>query len=266
MATIGIIGVGNMGEAIMKGLIESGFKPEDVVFNEVSEKRSQYVKDNYRVKEYREMAELTDIARYIVIAVKPQDAKEVLKNLSSYIKEKNVIISVMAGISISTILSLLGQRAKIIRAMPNLCVKVKEGVIGICRNEMVGDEEFAFVSKVFSNLGSVIEVKEELFDAITAYAGSGPAFFLFFLEGMIDAGVKIGFSREKAMQMAEKIISGTMKLVKSENVHPSILKDRITSPGGTTISGITELEERAFKGAIIKAFEAATKRSKELSL
>ncbi|MCX7857198.1 MAG: pyrroline-5-carboxylate reductase [Deltaproteobacteria bacterium] len=265
MERIGIIGTGNMGEAIIRALLETGFEKERIGFSEISKLKSKYIKEKYSIKEYALLKELTDFSKYLVIAVKPQDAKDVLKNLTSHIRDKHVILSIMAGVSISAILSIIGQGTKVIRAMPNLCVKVREGVIGICRNEIVGDDEFEYVKKLFSGMGMVVEIKEELFDAITAFAGSGPAFFLFFLEGMIDAGVKLGFSRQITLEMAEKILSGTLTLLKSEATHPSILKERITSPGGTTIAGLTELEDRAVKGAVIKAFEVACRRSKELS-
>jgi len=264
--TIGIIGVGNIGEAIVKGFLEAGFKKENLFFSEIVPVRRKEIREKYGIRDCDSIKELADLAEYIIGAIKPQDANYLLKELSPYMKPKNVFISVMAGVTSSRIISLLGQKAKLIRIMPNICVRVREGVIGIWRNEMVEENEFEFVRETFSSLGMVVEIKEELFDAITAFSGSGPAFFLFFLEGMVDAGVRIGFSREVSLKIAEKIIAGTMKIMERENIHPSSLKERITSPGGTTIAGLVELEERAFKGAIIRAIEAAAKRAKELSL
>ncbi len=266
MAKVALIGAGNMGEALIRGLLEAGFKEDEIIFSEVRDERRKYIKERYKISDTKDLAELTSIAQYIFLVVKPQDAEELLESLSPLVTEKNVIVSAMAGLKISTLSSILGEDAKVIRIMPNLSVAVKEGVIGICRNRNVNNGEFEFLKKTLQNLGLVIELKEELFDALTAYAGSGPAFFLFFLEGMVEAGVKMGFSKDSAFKMAEKIVSGTMKLMASENLHPSILREKITSPGGTTIWGLAILEEKAFKGAIIKAFEKAERRARKLSV
>lgn len=265
MVKIGIIGTGNMGEAIIKGLLESDFKREEIIFTEISKDKVEYIKKTYGIEYFEDLNQIVGRSKYVIISVKPQDAQGLLKDLSFIVGDHNVIVSVMAGINIQTILSFLGNKAKIVRTMPNLCVKVKEGIIGMCKNEMVTQEEFEFLKKAFGFLGLVVEIKEDLFDAMTAFGGSGPAFFLFFLEGMVEAGINLGFSKEMAFEMAKKIIKGTLELLASENIHPVILRDKITSPGGTTISGIAELEEKAFKGAVIRAFEKALLRSKELS-
>ncbi|MCS7281514.1 MAG: pyrroline-5-carboxylate reductase [Desulfobacterota bacterium] len=264
MVSFGIVGVGNMGEAIVGGLLEIGVKKENILFKEISDKRKEYVKEKYGIRECLSAEELLRHAKYILIAVKPFDAKGVFEDFLPYIKESHVIISVMAGVSISKILSYLGGSGKVIRVMPNLGVKVKEGVIGITRNDSVSFEEFEFVKGVFSGLGVVLEIKEDLFDALTAYSGSGPAFFLLFLEAMIDAGVKIGFTRNDAIMISEKVIEGTLRLMRTERVHPTILRERISSPAGTTIAGLFELEDRAFKASIVRAFEASFRRAREL--
>jgi pyrroline-5-carboxylate reductase len=149
--------------------------------------------------------------------------------------------------------------------MPNICVKVGEGIIGITSNNIVTKEERGKVQKILSPLGHFVEAGEELMDAITALGGSGPAFFLLFLEAMIDAGVKIGLARDKAKAISLQVVKGTLKMLEEEKIHPTVMRDMITSPGGTTIAGIAMLEERAFKGSVIEAIEKACKRAKELS-
>ncbi|MCX8109824.1 MAG: pyrroline-5-carboxylate reductase [Syntrophorhabdaceae bacterium] len=265
MEKIGIIGLGNMGEAILKALIKAGYKTEDIAFYELKKERVAYIEGLYRVFSADSPEGLAKESRYLIVAVKPQDARQTLIEIAPYIDEKNVIISIMAGIKISNILSVFHRPIKIIRAMPNICAKVGEAATGIAAGKGIEDEELKDTKEIFSCLGSVIEVGEELMDAITALAGSGPAFFLFFLEAMIDAGVKMGIPREKSKAMSIQVIKGTLKMLEEEDVHPSILREMVTSPGGTTITGLTHLEKKAFKGSIITAIEKAAKRAGELS-
>lgn len=265
MDGIGIIGAGNMGEALIKGFLRSGLKRKELNFFEISRSRREFIRKKYRVKDMDRMEELMDSSKYIVIATKPQDGRSVLERISPNLKESHVLISVMAGVSLSRISSFLRREAKIVRVMPNICVSLGQGVMGITKNDLLESWEYESVLKLFSRLGYVVEIKEELFDAMTAYAGSGPAFFLSFLEGMIDAGVKMGFSRDLAYVMALYVVRGSVSLLFEEKDHPTILKERITSPSGTTIYGLSLLERRGFRGAIIEAFEVARNRSRELS-
>ncbi len=265
MEKIGIIGLGNMGEAIVKALINKGIKKEAFLFSEAKKERAAYVEKTYGLKCAKTLSELVQKVHYIVLAIKPQDAKEVINEISSFITDKKIVVSIMAGITTSNILSHLGKPIKIIRIMPNICAKVGEGVMGITSNRAVTKEERVKVQKILSSLGQFVEIGEELMDAVTALGGSGPAFFLLFLEAMIDAGVKTGLQREKSKAISLQVIKGTLKMLEEEKIHPTVMRDMITSPGGTTIAGIAILEERAFKGNIIEAIEKACKRAKELS-
>ena len=265
MEKIGIIGLGNMGESIMKTLIKEGFKKEALFFTEIKRERASQIEKIYGLKCTKNLVELVKKADYVVLAIKPQDAKQVIHAIASYLNDKKIVISIMAGITTSNILSLAGKPLKIVRVMPNICVKVGEGVIGITSNHVVTKEERGKVQKMLSPLGHFVEVGEELMDAITALGGSGPAFFLLFLEAMIDAGVKIGLARDKAKAISLQVVKGTLKMLEEEKIHPTVMRDMITSPGGTTIAGIAVLEERAFKGNVIEAVVKACKRAKELS-
>ncbi|HPH42423.1 MAG TPA: pyrroline-5-carboxylate reductase, partial [Syntrophorhabdaceae bacterium] len=204
--------------------------------------------------------------KYIIVAVKPQDSKTLLNVISQSITDENIIISIVAGITISNIAEAIGKSVKIIRLMPNICVKVGEGIIGLTYNNLVENNELEDVQRILAPLGKIIETGEEMMNAITAMGGSGPAFFLLFLEAMIDAGVKMGIPREKSSLISFQVVRGTLRMLEEERLHPTVLKEMIVSPGGTTISGLAHLEEKAFKGNIIKAVEKATKRAKELSL
>jgi pyrroline-5-carboxylate reductase len=265
MEKIGIIGLGNMGEAIVKSLINRGLKKEVLLFAEAKKERAAFIEKTYGLKCVKTLSELVQKADYIVLAIKPQDAKEVIQVISPSLNDKKIVISIMAGITTSNILSLMGKPIRIMRIMPNICVKVGEGMMGITSNHIVSKEERAKVQKMLSPLGHFVEVGEELMDAVTALGGSGPAFFLLFLEAMIDAGVKTGLPRDKAKTISLQVIKGTVKMLEEEKIHPTVMRDMITSPGGTTIAGIAILEERAFKGNVIEAVVKACKRAKELS-
>jgi len=265
MEKIGIIGLGNMGESIAKALLNHGFKKNELLFSEAKKERAIYIEKTYGLKSYKNLATLVQGADYIVLAIKPQDAKGVINTISPFLTEKKIVMSIMAGFTTSNILSLAGKPLRIVRIMPNINVKVGEGVMGITSNRAVTKEELSRIRKMLSPLGHFIEVGEELMDAVTALGGSGPAFFLLFLEAMIDAGVKTGLPRDKAKSMSLQVIKGTLKMLEEEKMHPAVMRDMITSPGGTTIAGIATLEERAFKGNIIEAVEKACKRAKELS-
>ena len=265
MEKIGIIGLGNMGEAIVKALVNRGSKREPLLLAEAKKERVVYMEKTYGLKCTKTLVELVQKADYIVLAIKPQDAKEVMHAISPSLNNKKIVISIMAGMTTSNILSFIGKPIRVIRIMPNICVKVGEGMMGITSNHIVTKEDRATVQKMLSPLGHFVEVSEELMDAVTALGGSGPAFFLLFLEAMIDAGVKTGLPRDKAKTISLQVIKGTVKMLEEEKIHPTVMRDMITSPGGTTIAGIAILEERAFKGNVIEAIERACKRAKELS-
>ena len=265
MDKIGIIGLGNMGEAIVKALLKSGLKRESILCSEVKPDRANQIESVYKVK-ISSVEELVRKARYIILAIKPQDSKKLLNLIVPLIDESKVIVSIMAGITISNIVAAIGKPAKIVRTMPNICAKVAEGAIGITSNSLVEKKEMEAVAALMSSLGKTIEVGEELMDPVTALGGSGPAFFLLFLESVIDAGVKMGFTRDKSRAICTQVVKGTLKMLEEEGLHPTLMREMVTSPAGTTIAGLAVLEESAFKGNIIKALEAASRRARELSL
>lgn len=266
MKKIGIFGLGNMGEAMVKTFLAGGVKHNDIVACEIKKERADYIKKIFKIDVTRKPLVLIEKASFIVLAVKPQDAKELLKEIAPALTDAHIFCSVMAGITTANILSLAGKPVKVIRAMPNIAVKVGEGAIGLTSNSLVTKADLSLAKKLMSNLGRVVEVGEDLMDAVTALSGSGPAFFLLFLEAMIDAGVKAGIPRDKSNMLSLQVIKGVLTMLEKENVHPTLMREMITSPGGTTIAGLAVLEEKGFKGCIIKAIEEAQKRSKELSL
>ena len=266
MDKIGIIGLGNMGEAILKSLLKNSMQKEHMICSETKAERADFIEKTYNIKITKKPEELTGQSKYIVLAVKPQDSKELMKGIAKHLNDNTVLVSIMAGVTISNINSAIGKPIKIIRIMPNICVKVGEGIMGLTCNNLVENNELDEVRRFMAPLGKIIEINEELMNAVTALGGSGPAFFLLFLEAMIDAGVKMGIPRDKSKMLSFQVVRGTLKMLEEEGLHPTVLKEMVVSPGGTTISGLAHLEEKAFKGNIMKAVEKAAKRAKELSL
>ena len=266
MDKIGIIGLGNMGEAILKSLLKNSMQKEHMICSETKAERADFIEKTYNIKITKKPEELTGQSKYIVLAVKPQDSKELMKGIAKHLNDNTVLVSIMAGVTISNITSAIGKQLKIIRIMPNICVKVGEGILGLTCNNLVENNELDEVRRFMAPLGKIIEINEELMNAVTALGGSGPAFFLLFLEAMIDAGVKMGIPRDKSKMLSFQVVRGTLKMLEEEGLHPTVLKEMVVSPGGTTISGLAHLEEKAFKGNIMKAVEKAAKRAKELSL
>ena len=266
MSEIGIIGLGNMGEAILKALLNNGIEKTKVHCAEAKSDRRSFIEEAYRVKCSPSIEGLAAGADRIILAVKPQDSRDILQTLAPRMREETVLISIMAGVTISNITSAMGRATKVIRIMPNVCVKVGEGAMGIAVSGSVAREELEEIEKVFAPLGKMVEVGENLMDAVTALGGSGPAFVLHFLEAMIDSGVKMGIPRDKAKVLSLQVLKGTVRMLEEENIHPTLMKEMVTSPGGTTISGLASLEEDGVKGAVIKAIEKAGKRAGELSL
>jgi pyrroline-5-carboxylate reductase len=266
MKKIGIIGMGNMGEAILKALLKNGAQKTSILCAERKSARASFIVKTYGMKCYANHEEVVKKTDYLILAVKPQDSKNVLQSIAPLFTEKKVLISIMAGITTSNILSIAGKAVKVVRIMPNICVKVGEGAMGLTSNKMVGVDDIEAIKTMFSPMGKTVEVGEELMDAITALGGSGPAFVLLFLEAMIDAGVKLGIPRDKSTVISSQVMKGTITMLESESLHPTLMREMITSPGGTTIAGLAAMEQGAFRGTVIRAIEEACKRSKELSL
>jgi len=266
MNKIGIIGMGNMGEAILRMLLHNNIKKENIFCSEIKPQKIQHIEKTYKIKCLRRPHELVKQCDRIILAIKPQDARDLLRQIAPFLNEKKIVISIMAGVTITNILSIVEKPVKIVRMMPNICMKVGEGAIAVTANSLIKADEFLNIKKMFYKFGEIIEIGEELMNAATALNGSGPAFFLTFLEALIDAGVKMGFTREKSYILSIHVVKGTLKMLEEEGLHPTLMKEMIASPGGTTISGLVSLEEGAFKGMIIKAVEKAYKRAKELSL
>ena len=253
MYRVGLIGAGNMGESILKALLKNGIEKKNICFIEAKKERALYIANTSGIDEVRTMPELAKRADIIVLAVKPQDASKIMPEVASCVTGSSILISIMAGITISKILSLAGKPMRVVRMMPNLAIKVNQGVIGMTASADVSDDEFSAIKSLFSSAGLIIDVEEAHMDAITSLGASSPAFFLLFLEAMIDGGVHIGLPRDKAKAISIQVVKGAIEMLEHEQIHPALMREMITSPGGTTISGLALLETKAFRGNIIEA-------------
>jgi pyrroline-5-carboxylate reductase len=263
---VGFIGGGNMGEALIRGLLSASLLTADqmLVFD-VSRPRLEYLNKTFHVQcNQKSIADLAGSCSLIVLAVKPQTMPTVLQELSAHISHKPLLISIAAGISIHALVKALPEGIPIIRVMPNTPALVLQGASALSRGPNVTDQQMQTALELFRAVGTAIEVDEKWMDAVTGLSGSGPAYFLLLIESFIDAGVLVGLPRQIVRDLVLQTAFGTLRMALETGKHPAELKDLITSPGGTTISGLQILEERGVRGAIMKAVEAATLRSKEL--
>jgi pyrroline-5-carboxylate reductase len=262
---IGILGGGAMGEAVIRGILKAKlFSLQQVAVSDTTEQRLKYLKDTYKIKTYTDNKKLVTDSATIIIAVKPQVLPAVMQECSSCADKNKLFISIAAGVKTAAISSLLSGNGRIIRAMPNTAARVLESATALCYGPGANDNDMKAAQKIFTALGKTALVEEKLMDAVTGLSGSGPAYVFLFLEALIDAGVKVGLTRAVASELAAQTIFGAVKLSLETLESPSALKAQVTSPGGTTISGLHVLEKGGFRGLVMDAVEAATQRSKEL--
>ncbi len=262
---IAVIGTGKIGEALIKGLCASGWrKPSEIVAADIHRERLQAIKERCSVETSESNRDAVKDAAVIVIAVKPQDLPGLLQEIGDLVSSEQTVLSVVAAVRTAAIEKHLPANVPVIRAMPNTPATVQEGMAGICAGAHAGDEHLALAEEVLAHLGAVVRVREEDMDAVTAVSGSGPAYFALLAEAMIEAGILLGLSREISTQLVVQTMFGTAKLLRDEHIHPVELRENVTSPGGTTIRAIRELERAGIRAAFLNAIQAAMERSREL--
>jgi len=264
--TIGMIGTGNMGKALIDGLIASGAtKAENIICSDASEQQLVDVREKYGVETTMDNIAAVKAADIIIYAIKPQIMASVLKETADFLNKDKLIISIAAGVPMAAIESLLNKELRLIRVMPNVAVAVKEGATAIAAGGNATQEDIQLAMAIFDSVGKSIFVKENyLMDAITGLSGSGPAYIFMIVDALADAGVKMGLSRKDARVLASQTVLGAAKLLLETKAHPGELKDSVTSPGGTAIAGLHTLEKGGLRTTMMNAVEAATNRSKEL--
>jgi pyrroline-5-carboxylate reductase len=267
MKGLGFIGAGNMGEAMIRGILAARLiPPREVVVLDVRPERGKELGKNFGVSVARGMADLFRKCDTIVFAVKPQGIRDVLREVQAGDAKGKLILTIAAGVPTRVFLSALGKGASVVRAMPNTPAQVGMGCTGLFFARGVSREKKAWARKIFSSFGEVGEFpREELLDVVTALSGSGPAYAFLFIEALADGAVRAGMGREEAVRLAAATVEGAARMVRVTGKHPAELKDMVTSPGGTTVAGLAALEIGAFRGTVLSAVVAAWKRSRELS-
>lgn len=262
MAKIGFIGMGNMGQAMLKGL-NGIVDPADMLFTVAHMEKAKQIFHDTGVMFAESNAELASKCKYIVLAVKPAVYPVVLKNIADIVKPGHVIISLAPGISIEQLSGKLGFGIRIVRAMPNTPALVGMGMTGIAYDaKEFTPEEIADIEQIFGALGRFQKVDEKLISAVVCASGSSPAYVYMFIESLADSVVKCGMPRKQAYEFVAQAVMGSAKMVLETGEHPGKLKDDVCSPGGTTIAGVSALEQNGFRSAIFAATEACYEKAK----
>ncbi len=263
---IGIIGCGNMGEAILDRLSNILEKSVSIMVSEFDAKRRDYIQSRYKVIVEIDNNEVVKFADVIILAVKPKDLESVLKaEVCCGASKDKLLISIAAGITTKYIESIIGKDVPVIRIMPNMAATIGESVSSISSGSAVTPEHMELAKEIFLTIGDVIEVDEKLVDAVTAISGSGPAYFFYMIEALIEAGCAAGLKEDVAKSLVLKTALGSAKLLEILKEPPAILRSKVTSKGGTTEAAIKVFESKKFKDIIKDAVEAARARSRELS-
>lgn len=261
---IGFIGNGNMGGAILGGILKNGIaSPEDIIISDINEAGLAQSKEKYGVSVTADNT-LTSKSDILFLAVKPNVVYKVIDEIKSCVSENTLIISIVAGQSIEKLVSAFGKSVKLVRVMPNTPALVGEGMSGICVNENVNESEKQLVLDIFNSLGKGELVEEYMMDAVTGVSGSSPAYVFMLIEAMADASVQGGMPRAKAYTFAAQAVLGSARMVLESGKHPAELKDMVCSPGGTTIDAVAVLENEGFRGSVIKAIKACIDKSKSM--
>ena len=261
---IGLIGAGVMGEALITALISAGVRPDAIMISEKREERAQELIDTYGVR-VGELASNVAVSDVILLVVKPQDMSSLLAEIKELLRPETLVISFVAGKRIQFISTLLNPDIPIIRVMPNTPTLVGEGMAAISVGPHVSLEQSQFVRDFLSATGRVVEVDESLQDAVTAVSGSGPAYFFYFVESMIRAGVELGLPEVVANELTIQTIVGAAKLLSTSEKSPSTLRENVTSPNGTTAAALASFSQSDLPAIVKRAMTAARDRSQELA-
>lgn len=263
---VGIVGCGNMGEILLRGLVEGKIvDKKSIIVSEKRKERLSCLETQYSQVSFRsDNLYLVRNSQVILVAVKPQDMEILLGEIAPYLRTSHLIISIAAGIRLSFIEKKVSKTVPIIRVMPNLPALIGEGISAYCVSEAVSDGDEKVVKEIFGSIGKVLKLQEEVMDAVTALSGSGPAYLFYMLEGMIEAGKELGLGVEESRFLSLQTILGSARMVE-KGEDPALLREKVTSPRGTTEAALRVLMRKKWKEILIQAIKKAEQRSKELS-
>lgn len=253
-----------MGKALIRGLLGSGWTGEEITATGPDPAKMEDLAESLGVETTTDNREGAAFGDTVVMAVKPQILDEVLAEVASALKEQALVVSVAAGVPTARIEKHLGENQPVVRTMPNLPATVGYGATAMCSGEHTTPAHLDRTRRLFESVGTVVEVEESLMDAVTGLSGTGPMYVFQIIEGLSDAGVKVGLSREDAHTLAMQTVLGAAVMARESGQHPAELKDRVTSPGGTGITALHSMERGGLRALLIDAVEAATERSREL--
>ncbi|MBE7499903.1 MAG: pyrroline-5-carboxylate reductase [Verrucomicrobiales bacterium] len=263
--TIGFLGAGQMATALAQGLVRAGLvRPEGLVASDVSVAARERFARETQGRVLAANSEVAAVAGTLVLAVKPLQVDEVLKELAPQIGSGHLLVSLAAGVRLAKLEAALPAGTRVVRVMPNTPALVGEGASGFALGRAAGREDAEWTARLLGAVGLAFEVPERLLDAVTGLSGSGPAYACLMIEALSDGGVAAGLPRDLATRLAAQTLLGTARMVLETGLHPGVLKDRVTSPGGTTIEGLHQLERAGVRGALLSAVRAAADKSRQL--
>lgn len=263
--TVGFLGAGKMASALASGLVRAGIAPkENILASDVSAEARNSFAQATGSKATGFNPDVAKSCSVLFVAVKPDQVADLLKEISPALSEKHLIVSIAAGVTLGKMEANLPPGTKVIRVMPNTPALVGASASGFALGKSASSEDAQLVIKLLSSVGIAFQVKESLLDAVTGLSGSGPAYVYTIIEGLSDGGVAAGLPREVATKLAAQTLLGGARMVLETNLHPGVLKDMVTSPGGTTIEGVHELEKAGIRAALMNAVKAASDKARSL--
>ena len=261
---VAIIGAGVMGETLLSGLVRAGRPPQTLLGGEKRPERAEELRERYGVEVVANRVAASK-ADTVVVVVKPQDMSDLLDEIAPELRPGQLVVSLAAGITTTFIEAHLPDGVAVVRVMPNTPALVDEGMAAISRGSHCDEEHLAEAESLLAATGRVLRVPERQQDAVTAISGSGPAYLFFVVEAMIEAGVHLGLPRTTSTELVVQTVVGSAKLLRETGEHPTVLREQVTSPGGTTAAAIRQLEDHKVRAAFLTAMEAARDRSRALA-
>jgi pyrroline-5-carboxylate reductase len=264
MGTVAIFGAGVMGETLLSGLLRAGRPAADLVITERRPERAVELREKYGVRTVGN-AEAAEAAQTLVLVVKPQDMGALLEEIHDHVRPGDLVVSLAAGVTTAFLESRLPQGSSVVRVMPNTPALVDEGMSALSAGQHCDEAHLAEASVLMSSCGKVVEVPEKHQDAVTAISGSGPAYIFYVVEAMVEAGVLLGLPRATATELVVQTLYGAATMLKETGQHPTVLREQVSSPGGTTMAALRQLDDHKVRAAFLTAMEAAAARSRQLA-
>jgi len=263
---LSVIGAGNMGSAFVRGIVKGGYvDPKQVMATSLDAEHLAQLAADTGVLTGADNREAVEFAEVVLLCIKPQAILYVAAETHERFHADKLLISILAGVTTTRLGELFGKNLPIVRAMPNIPAQVDQGATALCAGDHADEQAMVIAEGIFGAVGEVVRVGEHLMDAVTGLSGSGPAYIYMVIEAMTDGGVQMGLPRSIAQRLAIQTVLGSATLVKETGMHPAILRDQVTTPGGTTIHAIHDLERHGLRAMLASAVVTATKRSRELN-